>query len=119
MHTVMVVEDERELLILYKMVLEKQGYFVLAAQDGQQALALLEEYQPALIFLDIHLPLIDGLQILRYIRSRERFSHTRVVLNSSMADYGRELWHEHDEFFQKPLLPTAIMNIAARKLAAV
>src|SRR5688572_18832079 len=103
-HQVMIVEDDRSLLMLYRKVLEKKGYRVLTAGDGREALVLLEEHTPAVIFLDVRLPLIDGMQVLKHIRSRERFNATRVVVNSSLHDYAQDV--QDDEFVLKPIRPT-------------
>ncbi|MCU0514384.1 MAG: response regulator [Anaerolineae bacterium] len=115
---VMIIEDEPGLLLLYRKVLEKHGYEVLAATDGNQALRLLEEHTPQLIFLDVRLPVVDGLQVFKHIRSRERFNHTRVIINSSGSDYGRDLdrSHDQDEFLQKPIRAAQIAEIAARTM---
>jgi DNA-binding response OmpR family regulator len=113
-HQVMIVEDDRSLLLLYRRVLEKQGYEVLTASDGRQAISLLEEYTPTIIFLDVRLPLIDGMQVLKHIRSRERFNQTRVVVNSSLHDYAQDV--QDDEFVLKPIRPAQIAEIVAKRI---
>ena len=111
---VLIVEDDRSLLLLYRTVLEKKGYRVLTAGDGREALFLLEEFTPLVIFLDVRLPLIDGMQVLKHIRSREQFNQTRVVVNSSLHEYAQDV--QDDEFVLKPIRPAQIAEIVARTL---
>lgn len=111
---VMIIEDDRSLLTLYQQVLKRQGYQIISASDGKEALALLEEHTPSLIFLDVRLPLVDGMQVLKHIRSRERFNETRVVVNSTLKEYGLEL--QNDEFLLKPIRPAVMAEIAAKTI---
>lgn len=113
---IMIIEDEKPLLRLYRYLLEKQGFTVLAAADGREAMHLLAEHTPYLIFLDMRLPYISGLQILIYIRSQERFQNTRIIVNSSQKEYEHEPYV--DEFILKPLRPQTIRDIAAETFSA-
>lgn len=113
---IMIIEDEKALLLLYRYLLEKQGYSVITAADGREALRLLAEHTPTLVFLDVRLPHVSGLQVLGYIRTQARFQQTRVIVNSCQKDYE----HEADigEFILKPIRPQLISTIAVETFSA-
>src|SRR5207249_4151636 len=62
---ILVVDDDEKILRLVRMYLERDGYTVREARDGQAALAAIALYEPALVVLDLMLPEIDGLSVLR------------------------------------------------------
>ena len=66
--TVLVVEDEENLLAALTYNLEREGYTVLTAEDGQAALALARRHSPDLIILDVMLPELDGFEVCRILR---------------------------------------------------
>lgn len=106
----LVVEDDKTLEVIYRFILERAGFGVLFAADGQQALSILETNTPALIFLDMLLPHIHGSEVLRYIRATERFKNTRVVITSSIHSYERDI--QREEFLLKPVHAPVIARIA-------
>lgn len=65
MPKVLIVEDEKPLATAYRMILEKQGYAVVVAYDGQEALGAVKADMPDLILLDMKLPKMNGLEFLR------------------------------------------------------
>jgi len=67
MPTVLVVDDEREIRSSLRGILAEEGLRVLEAEDGQQALALIQQENPELVILDIWMPEVDGLQLLRQL----------------------------------------------------
>jgi two-component system response regulator MprA len=60
--TVLVVDDDPDIRLVLRMILEAQGYAVIDAADGAEALALLRDHRPALILLDLMMPGVDGVQ---------------------------------------------------------
>lgn len=106
----LVVEDERTLEVIYRFILERAGFKVLFATDGQQALDILETTTPNLIFLDMLLPHVHGREVLRYIRKTNRLDSARVVVTSSMQNYERDV--EREEFLLKPVHAPVIARIA-------
>jgi len=82
----MIIEDEVNLLNLYKDELEDEGYEVEAFSDGNRGLARLEEFKPDVVVLDIKLNSVGGgLEILREMKSRRQ--RTQVILNSAYSTY--------------------------------
>ncbi len=70
MVTVLVVDDDQQVRRWLRLVLETKGYQVKEAGDGKNALVYLEEAKPALVVLDIFMANMDGLEVIRHIRSR-------------------------------------------------
>ena len=80
--------------------------------DGSVAIELLEQYIPDVIFIDIRLPLLDGLEILDYIHNSPRLDDMRVIVitaDKSVEQYIRKL--ERVEFLLKPVYPADIRKL--------
>ena len=82
---VLVVEDEEGLRLLYEEELKSEGYEVLTARNGREAIQQLEVEKPDLIILDIVMPVMDGMEALGKIVGRER--KIPIILNSSYPGY--------------------------------
>ncbi len=67
---ILVVDDEKNILKLYKAELEDEGYTVVTANSGREALEIYEQEKPDLITLDIMMPEMDGIQVLRQIKQK-------------------------------------------------
>ena len=85
---ILVVEDEEGLRLLYKEELEAEGYEVLTAQNGREAIQQLEEGKPNLIILDIVMPVMDGMEALGRIVGKER--KIPIILNTSYPGYRQD-----------------------------
>ena len=68
--TVLIVEDEPDIRNLYEKVLRKEGFVVLLAKDGREGLDIALEKSPAVILLDILMPEMDGIAVLRSLRAK-------------------------------------------------
>jgi two-component system, cell cycle response regulator DivK len=98
---ILVVEDDRESQAGLYSLLRGRGYSVLTADDGQQALDLLERgIRPRLIVLDLSLPKVSGPEVLRYLQSDPILRYTHVIVLT-----GRENARASavDIVFQKPI----------------
>jgi len=84
--TVLVVEDEVDLLFTVALSLELNGYLVVKASSGEEALRVVEAEDPDAIVLDLRLPGIDGWEVLRRLEEMGRFPRTPVVLLSAQVD---------------------------------
>jgi DNA-binding response OmpR family regulator len=82
---ILLVEDEEGLRILYEEELKAEGYEVILAQNGKEAIRQLEEIRPDLIILDIVMPVMDGMEALGQIMGRER--KIPIVLHTSYPGY--------------------------------
>jgi len=85
---ILVVEDEEGLRLLYKEELEGEGYEILTAGNGKEAIQQLEEEKPDLIILDIVMPVMDGIEALGRIVGKER--KIPIILNTSYPGYRQD-----------------------------
>ncbi|MCS7163907.1 MAG: response regulator [Thermodesulfovibrio sp.] len=67
---ILVVDDEKNILMLYKAELEEEGYEVITANSGREAIELFETQKPDIVTLDIMMPDIDGIQVLRQLKQK-------------------------------------------------
>ena len=109
MKTILVVDDERNIVDLVRLYMEKEGFAVAAAYDGEEALALHSRHDPDLVILDLMLPKIDGLDVCREIRRR---GDTPVLMLTARSDdidaiVGLELGA--DDYVTKPFNPRALV----------
>lgn len=68
---ILVVDDDPDIRTLVHMVLEEEGYDVMAAGDGREALTRVQQRQPALILLDLNMPVMSGWELHEELRSRQ------------------------------------------------
>jgi CheY-like chemotaxis protein len=77
---IMIVEDDRNMIELYSLFLEQEGYEPVPAMGGQEALRLLKETSVDLILLDLMMPVVDGWAVLRAIREQETLRALPVII---------------------------------------
>ena len=100
---VLLVDDEPALTNLLKMALHYEGWEIDVARDGQEAIAKYAAFEPDLLVLDIMLPDIDGLQILRTIRESETYTPTLfLTARDSVLDRVTGLTAGADDYLTKP-----------------
>ena len=85
---ILVVEDEEYIRDLYVQILQKEGYLVDAATDGEEAYMKISKKEYDLILLDIILPKIDGLQVLEKLRKEAKKISAPVVLLTNLSQEG-------------------------------
>ena len=83
MTTVLIVEDEPDIRLLTRIVLEGAGHEVMEVGTGEEALAVLEERAPDLLLLDIRLPGIDGLDVLTRMHDKPEWQSIPVIIMSA------------------------------------
>jgi DNA-binding response OmpR family regulator len=83
--TILVVDDEPNIRLLYETELREEGYDVLLAADAREALKTIEQVRPDLVVLDIKMPGMDGIEALGHILARD--SAIPVILNSAYDSY--------------------------------
>jgi two-component system, response regulator, stage 0 sporulation protein F len=82
---VLVVDDQYGIRVLLKEVFSREGFHVYQAANGRVALDIIQQEEPDLILLDMKMPGMDGLELLRHIRQREEATNTKVIM---MTAYG-------------------------------
>ena len=85
---ILLVEDEESLRLFYEEELKAEGYEVLTAGNGREAIQQLEKGKPDLIILDIVMPVMDGMEALGRIVGKER--KTPIILNTSYSGYRQD-----------------------------
>ena len=118
MAKILVVDDEEPILELLRFNLEKEGYQVYVAKDGQEALDRVEKEQPDLLVLDVMLPGMDGLEVCRILRLQPRFQQIPIIMLTAKGEeidtvLGLELGA--DDYMTKPFsLRELLARIKAR-----
>ena len=84
MKKILIVEDDINLLNLYKEVLTKEGYEVALAEDGGEAIQKAEGFQPDAVLLDLMLPSVDGFKVLEEIRSNPKTENCYVIVQTNL-----------------------------------
>lgn len=116
---VLVAEDDDDILLLVTTRLRRDGLDVVAARDGNEALALARERRPQLAVLDIGMPGLDGLEVLERIRADDELRGMRVLLLTAKAqesDARRGYTAGADAYVRKPFSPT---DLSARVRALI
>jgi DNA-binding response OmpR family regulator len=117
---VLIADDDADILSLVRAVLERAGNEVISVGDGARALASVAERKPDLAVLDISMPELDGLEVLRRLRADEETSELPVVLLSARAQeadvkLGFELGAS--AYVKKPFSPRELANRVAELLS--
>jgi two-component system, OmpR family, phosphate regulon response regulator PhoB len=110
--TVLVVEDESALVTLLRYNLERSGYRVLEATDGEEALLVAAEETPDLVLLDWMLPQLSGIEVCRRLRGRQETRNVPIIMltaRSEEADRIRGLDTGADDYLTKPFSMTELM----------
>ncbi len=81
--SILIVEDERSLNEAYQMILQKSGYDVHVAYDGEEALEVAAKCNPTLILLDLRMPRMDGIEFLRKYNLLDEHPKVRVIVFSN------------------------------------
>jgi len=84
MAKVLIVEDERALNQAYEMILNKAGYKVACAFDGDEALEKADEFEPEVILLDLRMPRMGGIEFLEKYKPKKEHPHVRIIVFSNL-----------------------------------
>jgi two-component system, OmpR family, alkaline phosphatase synthesis response regulator PhoP len=109
MRTILVVDDERHIVDLVRLYLEKEGFRVTEAHDGEEALAAHARHDPDLVVLDVMLPKIDGFEVCREIRRRGDTPILMLTARSDDIDAIVGLEIGADDYVTKPFNPRALV----------
>lgn len=118
---VLVVEDEKAISDLIAFHLEQSGFEPVVAGDGKRALSLTRDRLPALVVLDLMLPDMDGLDILKIFRGEERSARLPVILLTARAEEADRILGLEvgaDDYVVKPFSPRELMLRVERLIAS-
>ena len=115
----LVIEDEEDLASIFSRVLDMGKFRCQSVRDGSLALEQLTLTLPDLVLLDLHLPHVSGVEILRRIRANERLTHTRVVVVTADLVKAETLAHLADAILVKPISINQLLETVAHLYPAI
>lgn len=110
---ILLVDDEPDIIEILEYNLRKEGYDVATAENGEEGLKRAIEFEPDLIILDIMMPIIDGVEVCRQLRSRREFDKTVITfLTAREEDYSQiaALDNGGDDYITKPIRPRVLVS---------
>jgi CheY-like chemotaxis protein len=123
--TILIIDDDIDLVEILRVTLENQGYRVIDAQTGERGLALAREQDPDLILLDVMMGKVDeGFQVAYQLRSDEVTNKTPIVMLTAVTtqtgfrfDPARDQeFLPVDEFIEKPIGPRQLVDLVRKYL---
>lgn len=118
---ILVVEDNEQNRILMRQILTYHGYDVLEAADGLTGLEMARAHMPALILLDIQMPVMNGFMVIRELRNNPELRKIKVIAVTSFAmkgDREKALQAGFDEYVTKPIdtrkFPELVKQVLSR-----
>jgi len=110
---ILVVDDEPHVVRTLTFVLKKEGYDVSSAGNGEEALNLVHEHKPDLIFLDVMMPKKNGYEVCEEIKNDSAYSDIHIIMLSAKgqdADREKAIKIGANEFITKPFSPSGIIG---------
>jgi CheY-like chemotaxis protein len=119
-HRILIVDDERRTLLLMERTLrdlqdEHEDVELLTASDGEEALKIIRADRPALVYLDLMMPHVDGLEVCRTVKGEPETQATHIVMLTAMGqevDRQRAKEAGADQYLTKPFDPDRVLDIA-------
>lgn len=111
--TILVVDDERDLLDLIEYNLKKEGFKVFKAENGEEGISKAKEHRPDLILLDIMMPKMDGLEAVEIMRKDDDLKKTPIIFLTARSDEKTEidgLNKGGDDYITKPISTTKLVS---------
>jgi DNA-binding response OmpR family regulator len=108
---VLVADDDDDILLLVSTRLKREGFEIVPARNGTEALELARRHEPRVAVLDVGMPGMDGLEVLAAIRAEEALAGTRVLLLTAKAqesDVRRGYDTGADAYVKKPFSPAEL-----------
>jgi two-component system, OmpR family, alkaline phosphatase synthesis response regulator PhoP len=113
MAKILIVDDEDDIRTLLQYNLEKEGYSVETAENGETALKIVGTFKPDLVLLDVMMPGMDGIEVCETIRSNESYKNTLICfLTARSEDYSQIAGLEAgaDDYVSKPIRPKVLIS---------
>jgi two-component system alkaline phosphatase synthesis response regulator PhoP len=108
---VLIADNEPDIVELVRFELEREGYDVLRAANGMQALELAREHEPDLVLVDVHMPKLDGYEVTREIRADKRLKPVPVMILSGSvleSDVAQSFEAGANQHMGKPFSPVML-----------
>jgi DNA-binding response OmpR family regulator len=119
MLTILITDDEPHVVELVRVTLEDERVRVIEASDGATALALADRLEPELIFLDVNLPDLSGIEVCRRLRLQPRLAGSSIVMLTAAAqqeDISRGLAAGATQYLTKPFSPVRLLSLVEELL---
>ena len=110
---ILLVDDEQDIIDFLQYNLEREGYYVHTAMNGQQAVDLFQKIKPAMIIMDVMMPVMDGIEACYAIRKLTTFPQPIIAFLTSRAeDYSQVAGFEAgaDDYISKPIRPRLLIS---------
>ena len=118
--TILIVDDEPDILLILAEILRRFDFIVITAKDGASAMTQVKQHTPDIIVLDVMLPDIDGFQLYEKLKRQQLIRHTPVVFLSAMSDTAhkiRGLNLEAVDYITKPFQSLEVVMRLERHLS--
>lgn len=110
---ILIADDEPDILEIISFNLRKDGYDVMTAKNGAEALEIARSFQPDLIILDAMMPMKNGFEVCQQLRLQPEFQHTLIIFLTALGDDNSEirgLEAGADDFLTKPVSPKVLLS---------
>ena len=118
---VLCIEDEKEMIDLIKLILERRGFEVLGALGGKEGLEVIRREKPDLILLDLMMPEVDGWEVYRQMKADEQVKDIPVIVVTAKAQSIDKVLGLHiakvDDYVTKPFGPQELLRSINKVLA--
>jgi len=111
--SILIVDDEPSIIVPLQFLMEQNGYHVLVAFSGEEAMETIEHHHPDLILLDIMLPVIDGFEVCQRVRENPEFKDIRIILLTAVgseANVAKGLALGADAYITKPFSNSEVIG---------
>lgn len=118
---ILVADDEPNIVISLEYLMKREGYAVLVARDGQEALEMIERERPDLVLLDVMMPKKSGFEVCQAVRASEALQATKILMLTAKGrdtDQAKGLALGADAYLTKPFSTRELAHKVAEMLAA-
>jgi DNA-binding response OmpR family regulator len=119
--TILIADDEPNILISLEFLMKREGYDVKLARDGQEALDAIVAYRPALVLLDVMMPNKSGFDVCQEVRARDDVRDTRILMLTAKGrdtDVAKGLALGADAYMTKPFSTKELVEKVREMLGA-
>src|SRR5688572_15771315 len=112
-HKILIADDEPDILEIIRYNLQREGYEVITARDGDEALRKAGQHKPALIILDIMMPKKTGVEVCSILRAQPAYKDTLIIFLTAINDENTQikgLEMGADDFINKPISPKVLLS---------
>jgi twitching motility two-component system response regulator PilH len=111
--TILVVDDSPTEIHIFRKILEKQGYDIIVAKDGQEGVEKATQVHPSLIIMDVVMPVLNGFQATRQLKNNDSTADIPVIMvttKDQQTDINWGMRQGANEYLVKPVAPAELLN---------